>query len=120
MKYKIVDLMIEFDAKFNMLKSRANKYKLNSKEKTNFHIHLEEEYIKKIKDANPEFTLELAEYIEMGVIFYKKILDYQACLLHSSAVVIDNESYLFSAPCGLNRRMDTENIHLHNGVLLSY
>ncbi len=107
MKYKIVDLMIEFDAKFNMLKSRANKYKLNSKEKTNFHIHLEEEYIKKIKDANPEFTLELAEYIEMGVIFYKKILDYQACLLHSSAVVIDNESYLFSAPCGTGKSTHT-------------
>ena len=107
MKYKIADIVVEFNASFNMLKVRANKYLAGNAENTKFIMCVYDEHIQKIKDNNPKITSELAEYMAMGTTFYRELLNYKGCLLHSSAVVIDNECYLFSANCGVGKSTHT-------------
>lgn len=108
MKYQIADVVVDFDAKFDMLKVRSNKYLTTDVDKKkNFIMYVNDEHIQKIKDGNQEITSELAEYIAMGNTFYRALLNYKGCLLHSSAVVIDDESYLFSADSGVGKSTHT-------------
>lgn len=108
MKYSIADLIIEFDAKYNTTKKRAEKYKYNEEKKsTNFKINVSDNNIKKEIELNETLTVDLAEYMIIGTNFYKGLLNYNGCMLHASAVVIDNEAYLFSANSGTGKSTHT-------------
>lgn len=107
MKYKIADLIIEFDAKFHTTNRRAEKYLYTGNNKTDFEMTITDETIKYTIEEDPSLTTELAEYMLMGTTFYKALLHYNGCLLHSSAVVIDNDAYLFSASCGTGKSTHT-------------
>lgn len=107
MKYKIADLMIEFNAKFNTTNKRAEKYLYTGNKKEDFKITVSDESINKEKEFDELLTNEFAEYLIMGTNFYKGLLNYNGCLLHASAVVIDEESYLFSANCGTGKSTHT-------------
>lgn len=107
MKYKIADLIVEFDAKFDVLKKRSTKYLCSENQKEDFKIFVSNEIIEKEKRDDKTLTSELAEYMIMGTTFYKTLLNYNGCLLHASAVVIDNEAYLFSADCGTGKSTHT-------------
>lgn len=107
MKYEIADLIVEFEAKYNMLKTRSNKYLVEDERKRNFKIYLTDEDIKKEMATDSEMDEELAEYMVMGTTFYKALLSKKGCLLHSSAVAVDNEAYLFSADCGTGKSTHT-------------
>ena len=103
MKYKLADLIIEFNPKSQILKERSEKYRINDDLKPDFALDVSYSELEKLKEMQPELDDELAEYMAVGSLFYKKLLDYNACVLHSSAVVVDNEAYLFSAPCGTGK-----------------
>ncbi len=107
MKYRIADLVVKFDAKFNILKNRATKYLIEKDIKEDFGIIINDEIITKEKKKNKLLTNELAEYMIAGTTFYKALLSYNGCLLHSSAVVIEDEAYLFSANCGIGKSTHT-------------
>ena len=107
MKYKIADLIVEFDAKFDLLNKRSIKYLCAENKKEDFKILLSNEMIEKEKKKDKTLTSELAEYMMIGTTFYKALLNYNGCLLHASAVVIDNEAYLFSADCGTGKSTHT-------------
>jgi len=107
MKYKIADLVVEFEPQFDMLKKRADKYKVQENTKKDFSITITDEHIEKEKATDSEVTSEIAEYMLIGNTFYKGLIKHNGCLLHSSAVVIDDEAYLFSAPCGTGKSTHT-------------
>lgn len=107
MKYKIADLIVQFDTKFNILNKRAEKYLCQQNEKVNFEMTITDELIKQTVKEDSTLTPELAEYMIMGTTFYKALLNYNGCFLHSSAVVIDEEAYLFSANCGTGKSTHT-------------
>ncbi len=107
MRYKIADLIVEFDAKFNTTNKRATKYLYTGNKKEDFKISVTDEAIKYTAKDNDSLTIDLAEYMLVGAAFYKELLNYNSCLLHSSAVVIDNEAYLFSADCGIGKSTHT-------------
>ncbi len=107
MKYKIADLIVEFEAKYNVTSKRAEKYKINNKEKENIKITVKDESIKREVELDKTLTEELAEYMIIGSSFFRGLLNYNGCLLHSSAVVINDEAYLFSADCGTGKSTHT-------------
>jgi len=107
MKYKIADLVVEFEPQYDMLKKRADKYKVQENTKKDFSITITDEHIEKEKATDSEVTSEIAEYMLIGNTFYKGLIKHNGCLLHSSAVVIDDEAYLFSAPCGTGKSTHT-------------
>ena len=46
-------------------------------------------------------------YMESGVQFYIKLLEFGGLYLHSSAVALDGKAYLFSGPCGMGKSTHT-------------
>ena len=100
MKYKIADLIVEFNTKFDITNKRAQKYSCEQNRERDFRITVSDEAIQKEKEFDNLLTDDLAEYMIMGTTFYKGLLNYNGCLLHASAVVVENEAYLFSADCG--------------------
>ncbi len=48
------------------------------------------------------------EYMLAGSSFYSRLLDFDGMMLHSSAVVVDNKAYLFSAQSGTGKSTHTE------------
>ena len=46
-------------------------------------------------------------YCESGSLFHRKILKHGGMMLHSSAVVVDDRAYLFSAPSGTGKSTHT-------------
>lgn len=107
MNYKIADLVIQFDSKYDMLRNRSRKYLLLNSEEVDYTLFVNEEHIQKELLMSHHDDKELAEYIVMGTTFYKVLLQKNGCLLHASSVVIDNEAYLFSAPCGTGKSTHT-------------
>lgn len=109
MKYKIAEIVVEINAKFNLLKTRASRYQAKEKEeKADLKIDINKERIQKMKETIEEsVSSELMEYMEAGRLFYKNLLNHQGCLLHASAVVIEEEAYLFSAHCGTGKSTHT-------------
>lgn len=107
MKYKIADLIIEFNAKFNTTTERAQKYICEQNMERDFRITVRDEAIQKEQEFDKLLTDDFAEYMIMGTTFYKGLLNYNGCLLHASAVVIDDEAYLFSANCGTGKSTHT-------------
>ena len=107
MKYKIADLIVEFNAKFDTTNKRAQKYICEQNTKRDFGITIKDEIIQKEQELDESLTNDLAEYMIMGTTFYKGLLNYNGCLLHASSVVIDNEAYLFSANCGVGKSTHT-------------
>ena len=65
----------------------------------------------KAKANNPDIYANLpdedGEYIFTGISFYKQLLNFGGCMLHSSAVVVDGKAYLFSANCGTGKSTHT-------------
>ena len=114
MLYKIADLIIEYSSNYNVLKERSNKYLITDNTlKPDSKIKVSNDEIKEIEDSYEENNTELAEYIVTGVKFYKELVNYKGCLLHSSAIVVDNESYLFSATSGTGKST-------HTGLWMKY
>jgi len=60
-----------------------------------------------LKATVPYLSDEDCEYLCTGGSFYRQLLRYDGLLLHSSAVVMDNRAYLFSAPCGTGKSTHT-------------
>lgn len=107
MKYKIADLIVEFNPNYHVLEKRAKKYREEEDRENDFKITCNKDRIKKEIEKNKSLTTELAEYMLVGATFYTGLLNFNGCLLHASAVVIDEEAYLFSASCGTGKSTHT-------------
>lgn len=106
MKYKIADLIVEYDSKYELTEKRSEKYKLDNDLETDIKISVTDKEIEKLEKDNP-IDLQFSEYMLIGDYFYRGLINYNGCILHSSAVVVDNEAYLFSADCGVGKSTHT-------------
>lgn len=101
MYYSICGLTVEMNPRCQLLRQRAEKYRIEEEcVECDFSIDITEERIDEHIKAFKGLSRELAEYVLCGVEFYSKILDCDAFFLHSSAVEYENRAYLFTAPCG--------------------
>ncbi|MGN0452080.1 MAG: hypothetical protein ACI4FN_08240 [Acutalibacteraceae bacterium] len=103
MIYEIAGLKVEMNPKFDRLKRQSEAYK-----------SLGEPVIR----INPDFdgglyalpdncTAEDREYIYSSAAFCREIIPHGRFFLHASAVVLDGEAYLFSAPSGMGKSTHT-------------
>ncbi len=107
MKYKIADIVVEFEAKYQVLENRAKKYSLIDDSASAFKISVSDKAIQEEIALSPLLDLEFSEYMLVGSKFYRELLNYNGCLLHASAVVVEEEAYLFSADCGTGKSTHT-------------
>lgn len=101
--YKIAELFVEMAPKHEPLISRSRAYAVSREDHTDARLTLSEETYQRYRNAYPDATDSLIEYMVTGSQFYRSLILHNGILLHSSAVVLDGKAYLFSAPSGTGK-----------------
>jgi len=55
----------------------------------------------------PHWSEDMREYMFTGAAFYRRLLEFDGLMLHSSAVVVEGRAYLFSADSGVGKSTHT-------------
>lgn len=119
--YKIAGLIVEMNPKGKTLLSQGQDYLISEKvEKPDIKISFSEDFLKERHELNPHLTQNDCEYLWYGFDFYRKLLDYDGYMLHSSAISLDNKAYLFSAPSGTGKSTHTSLWKKHFGSALTF
>ena len=101
--YRIAGLTVQMNPLPRTAK-QAEIYEVFSPEKID--CVLEEKW-KEFRNLYPSMSDDDIEYLYSGAVFYKHLMDYNGMMLHSSAVVVDNRAYLFTADCGTGKSTHT-------------
>ena len=104
--YKIAGINVLYNPKYKTLKTQSEAYICNE-EHIDFEISISDEFLTERQREFPHLSLDDCEYIYTGAAFYEKCLDYGCFLLHSSAVALDGNAYIFSAPSGTGKSTHT-------------
>lgn len=128
-RYKICDLSVECDFRFDTMINRAEKFLWDDmqtqksaegetgetsndrpndfSEGSQIRIEYDKEYHERLLKDAPHFTEKDCEVMVTGQKFYNQLLDYNGFMLHSSAVMVDGKVYLFSASSGTGKSTHT-------------
>ena len=91
---------------FGTAAKRAEKYLCNSSSSVDLELISPWE---RSKHLHPGLSDDVGEYMSLGARFYDQLLKFGGFMLHSSAVVVDNKAYLFTADSGTGKSTHTEN-----------
>lgn len=108
MIYNIAGVLVDMDLKYPRLINQSKAYIDNSGRRPNIRIRIDDQSLEILQRANPHLTMEECEYIWTGSEFYNCMPEFGGFLLHSSAVVYNDEAFLFSAPCGTGKSTHTQ------------
>lgn len=106
-RYIVAGLKVVINARFDMLKTRAEKYLADFSGEPDIVIEMPDEKLELMRNTSPNLTDEQREYIYTSAVFYNSLLDFDGFLLHSSAISYDGKAYLFSADCGTGKSTHT-------------
>ena len=106
-KYCIAGIIIEMNPKYERPSNQAKPSLIETSVEPAFKFDLSIDRINELKKTYDHLSLEDIEYIFLGQLFYRYILQHDGILLHSSCVVKDNKAYLFSAPSGTGKSTHT-------------
>lgn len=105
--YNICSLPVECDFRFPVMTARAEKYLCDSGASPVITIPYSPQSLSRMKGAQPNLSDDDCEIIYTAESFYYSLLRFGGFMLHSSAVVMDGEAYLFSAPSGTGKSTHT-------------
>ena len=106
MIYKIADLIVEAQVDSRTLE-RGKPYVYDGESTVDIDISIAPGSLETYKSKDRAYSFEDYEYMSLGSNFYKKLLDFNGMMLHSSAVVVDDKAYLFSAASGTGKSTHT-------------
>lgn len=106
-KLRIAELNVLIHYTRTRMLKQAEIYKYDFVGEPDIKVGISDETIKKLNEESPHLTEDDIEYIYTGAAFYERLLKFNGIMLHSSAVVVDNEAYLFSAPSGTGKSTHT-------------
>lgn len=114
-KYKIADINILMENSGEKTEARAEKYLYDYSGEPDFKLIIEESkfpilyerHMKSVEYTREQFPIEEFVHSFYGTGFSHKILEYNGCILHSSAVAVDGNAYLFSAHSGTGKSTHT-------------
>ncbi len=104
-QYIIAELPVAYDAAYPTLRRNSEKYRSEIPAATMLRVVPEE--LEALRKKSPLLNDDLREYMLVGKAFYHHLLRFRGLMLHASAVVVDNEAYLFSAPSGTGKSTHT-------------
>lgn len=108
MKYLIADLVTEFDPKYSHLSNLAEPFKYSGERNTDISLYLSDKYINSmLKKMVSGTTIGAAEEFSYAGKFCKSIIQYNAMLIHSSAIEYKGKAYLFAADSGVGKSTHT-------------
>lgn len=103
--YRIANCSVSFQPKYALMKKKMIQYQKKEQkyDKADIMIDLPESFLEEQHQKYPHLTIEECEYVWAGIQFYEKLLNYNGFMLHSSAVEVNHEAYLFSANSGVGK-----------------
>lgn len=103
MIYSICDFLVEYNPRFPRLKKRSEKYLSENQNLTpDFSFEVTDEEIKAHIEKFP-MPESQAEYVVAGIKFYREVITRGAFFLHSAALAVDGEGFVFTGPCGAGK-----------------
>lgn len=102
--YRIAGLTVKMDT-FGRTAEQAEPYRTEPCEPAQIVI---QSCWPRVKADNPHFSDSDGEYLATSVDFYRKLIDFDGLMLHSSAVVVDGKAYLFTANSGTGKSTHTK------------
>lgn len=107
-QYNICGLTVECDLRYPEMTRRAEKYLSVGHDTPDIAIPFSQPEIDRLRAAEQHLTPDDCEIIYTTHSFYMQLLSHGGFMLHSSAVVMDNAAYLFSAPSGTGKSTHTQ------------
>ena len=101
MLIKIAGLVIDVKNKYPYFENMCRGFEGSGE--SAFTVEVSDEVMKKAIEDNPQFPDGYLESLEIYRIICRKILDYDAMLMHCAAISVDNEAYLFTAVSGTGK-----------------
>jgi len=102
--YKVAGILMNMDT-WGLLKTRARPYEVEYTDKPELVVSSAKAWADGYVSHHPAAAFR--EYTAAGVCFYNALLDFDALLIHSSAVIMDGKAYLFSADAGTGKSTHT-------------
>lgn len=102
--YKIAGLTVKMDT-FGRTETQAVPYRCAPCEQPQIVVQSTWE---EIREKFPQCSDDVGEHMVTASIFYRQLLDYGGMMLHSSAVVVDGQAYLFTADSGTGKSTHTQ------------
>lgn len=104
MIYSICNLNIKMNPKYKYSKKRAKKYLSKNQNSTpNIIINITKSMLLNHMEKYENQNKFLAEYSLLGMMLFEGIINYNGYVLHSSAVSVNNQGYVFTAPSGTGK-----------------
>lgn len=98
-RYLIADFVTEFSPKYDRFKKLSEPFLYSGSRATDIKLEVSDEYINNLLTKMVEdTTAELAEEFAYSGKFNRSIINRNAMLIHSSAIIHGGNAYLFSAP----------------------
>lgn len=107
MKLKVADLIVEFEPRYDIMKSRVKQYIYTGEKQPDVTINLSEQYFLDRQKENPHLSLSEVEALYTSSYFYTEIVKFDGIMLHASCVQYENYAYLFSANSGTGKSTHT-------------
>ena len=109
MKYKIADLIVEMNPKFNNTLERAKPFLYDGSRDADFELKISDKYLDQLMSKAAEgVTVEQMENFALSGVFNRAAIKYGVMLVHSSALIYNNGAYLFSADSGVGKSTHTK------------
>lgn len=108
MKYLIADIITEFTPKYEYLNNFASHFLYKGELNTQISLSLSNSYFSDIcKNMEQKIGLGRCESYAYSCLFSKEIINFNAMLIHSSAIKYNGKAYLFSAQSGVGKSTHT-------------
>ncbi len=102
-KLIIADLKVHMDIKYDLLRSRCEKYLHNFSGEPDIVVNPSQKWIDNLVETKGELTHAEYEYLCAGLLFYDELLKFDGFVMHSSSLCYNNKAYLFSADSGTGK-----------------
>lgn len=98
---KIAGLLIDVKNKYSYFSQMARGFE--GEGEADFSVEVPQSVIDNVIAENPEYSEGYVESLEIYRIICRKILEYDAMLMHCAAICVDGEAYLFTAVSGTGK-----------------
>lgn len=98
---KIAGLVIDVKNKYPYFEDFCRGFEGDGK--VDFTVRVTDETMQRVIRENPDFSDGYLESLEIYRIICRKILEYDAMLMHCAAISVDGEAYLFTALSGTGK-----------------
>lgn len=106
-KFLIAGLKTEYNVFYDRLEEHSEPYKAEFDGEADIKITLTEEDYLRRQEKSPKVPLDIIEYVAVGTVFNRELMNHNGIMLHSSCVEKDGYAYLFSADCGTGKSTHT-------------